>query len=291
MAKPYLFIVNPKSGNSSEREFSALLRLIDNEMKSAGLVSQSVVTESRGHANEIARTAVKNSNWAAVVAVGGDGTVNEVARALLHTNIPLGIIPSGSGNGLARHLHIPMNLRSALHRLTEGSLIRIDSAQINDTPFFCTSGIGFDAAVSHRFAASTERGFKNYVRYSVSVYQKYRPLKIRLDRRDASAFLLTFANASQFGNNAWIAPKASTNDGLLDLCHIHPFPDWYSPVLGTRLFAKTLDQSRYVSYRTFREITLSAEAPVLAHFDGEPLTIENSEIRVRCVPSSLTVIC
>ena len=291
MAKPFLFIVNPKSGDHSGRKLPELIRFIEEKMRDLGQVPQTIITESRGHATEIAATALKSNRWNAIVAAGGDGTVNEVARALVHSDTPLGILPLGSGNGLARHLHIPMNTGAALKRLVEGTPVRIDSARINDTPFFCTCGIGFDAAVSHRFASSAGRGLKNYIRYALEIYKEYRPIPVNLDQAILQIFLLTFANAGQFGNNAWIAPRASVNDGLLDLCLVPPFPEWYSMVFGARLFAKNLDQSQYISYRKLRKITVGIDAPVLAHFDGEPLTINSSEIHVECIPGSLNVIC
>lgn len=283
--------MNPKSGDYSGRKLPELIRFIEEKMRDLGQVPQTVITESGGHATEIAAAALKSNLWNAIVAAGGDGTINEVARAMLYSDTPLGILPLGSGNGLARHLHIPMNTGAALKRLVEGTPVRMDSARINEVPFFCTCGIGFDAAVSHRFASSSGRGLKNYIRYALEIYNEYQPIPINLDHENQQAFLLTFANAGQFGNNAWIAPHASVNDGLLDLCLVPPFPEWYGMVFGARLFAKNLDQSQYMLYRKFREITIGIDAPALAHFDGEPLTIDSNEIHVKCIPRSLTVIC
>ncbi|GAA4445764.1 YegS/Rv2252/BmrU family lipid kinase [Ravibacter arvi] len=292
MALPYLFIVNPKSGDSAGKNLSHLTDFLENRMRALGHVAQVVITEAKNHATEITRTAVNSSNWRAIVAVGGDGTINEVASALLHTPVPLGIIPSGSGNGLARHLQIPMHPEGAIKRLTEGTEVRIDSARINDIPFFCTSGIGFDAAVAHHFASSLDRGFKTYIRYSLDTYKKYLPVNVAFTGENLPTFLLTFANAGQFGNNAWIAPKASVTDGSLDLCHIRPFPDWYAMVLGARLFSKSLGQSQYATYSTFRDLTVHTDQlPVLAHADGEPVTIDTTRIQVRCLPKSLSVVC
>lgn len=289
MAKPLLFIVNPKSGTNGT-ELPALLQFIEDKMKELGYVCQTVVTEFKGHATQLASTAVKSGSWSAIVAVGGDGTINEVARAMLFQSTPMGIVPAGSGNGLARHLHIPVNTNSALHRLVEGTPVKIDSGLINDTPFFCTSGIGFDASVSHYFASSESRGLRGYIRFSLEAYKDYRPITVTIDDETLTAFLITFANAGQYGNNAWIAPKASVTDGILDLCYVQPFPDWYSMILGARLFAKTLDQSQYVSYRQFQCLRLTTTTPLPAHFDGEPLVVEG-EVIVRSVPGSLTVIC
>lgn len=291
MAKPFLFIVNPRSGDYSGRKLPELTGFIEEKMRDLGQVPQTVVTESGGHATEIAAAALKSDRWSAIVAAGGDGTINEVARTMLYSDTPLGILPLGSGNGLARHLHIPMSIAAALKRLVEGTPVRMDSARINGIPFFCTCGLGFDAAVSHRFASSSGRGLKNYVRYAFEIYKEYQPIPVNLDHENQQVFLLTFANAGQFGNNAWIAPHASINDGLLDLCLVPPFPEWYSMVFGARLFAKNLDQSQYMSYRKFSEITIGVDAPALAHFDGEPLTIDTSEIHIKCIPRSLTVIC
>lgn len=289
MAKPYLFIVNPKSGGNGT-DLPSLLQFIENKMQELGKVSQLVVTEYKGHATQLATTAARSSAWSAVVAVGGDGTINEVARAMLYQDTPMGIIPAGSGNGLARHLHIPINTTPAIQRLVEGTPVKIDSGLINDTPFFCTSGIGFDASVSHYFASSETRGLRGYIRFSLEAYKDYSPVKVALDGEETTAFLITFANAGQYGNNAWIAPKASVTDGSLDLCHVLPFPDWYSMILGARLFGKTLDQSQYVSYRKFQSIRLSTAIPLPAHYDGEPFTVEG-DVDIRCIPASLTVIC
>lgn len=291
LTKPILFIVNPTSGDSSRRSSPDLTDRIEGKMQSLGHVAQVMVTKGKGHAAEITRAAVKNTNWKAIVAVGGDGTVNEVGRNMLHSGIPLGIIPTGSGNGLARHLQIPINFESALHRIIEGSEVVIDSGLLNDFPFFCTSGIGFDAAVSHAFASSSERGLKSYVKYALDTYKEFAPFTVKMGDEATKVLMVTFANAGQFGNNAWIAPQASTTDGQLDLCQVSPFPLWYGMVFSTRLFAKTLVPSKYLTYRLFKELSIQVESPVLAHVDGEPLTLETERLSIRCIPKSLKVIC
>lgn len=291
MTRPYLFIVNPNSGDPARRNALTITEYIEKKMRSLGQVAQVIVTERKGHATEITKTALKNRDWKALVAVGGDGTVNEIARNMLYSDAPLGIIPAGSGNGLARHLQIPMNIDSAMMRLIEGSQITIDSGRLNELPFFCTAGIGFDAVVSHEFAHSSERGLKNYVKHSLEAFREFKPVPVKIDDEYLSYFLMTFANAGQFGNNAWIAPKASTTDGKLDLCQITPFPDWYSMILATQLFSKTLSDSRYIQYSQFQQLSVETQTPVLAHVDGEPVTLESPFLKISCAPKSLTVIC
>ncbi len=283
--------MNPKAGAQTGLSLTALTAFIEDKMASLDRVSQIMVTEGSSHACEITRNALHSDNWAAIVAVGGDGTVNEVARSLLYQQTPLGILPMGSGNGLARHLNIPMNTGAALVRLVEGTEIVMDSGLLNDFPFFCTAGLGFDAEVSHLFVNSSERGLKNYIRLSLEAYRNYQPRTYRVDGQPVEAFLLTLANAGQFGNNAWISPKASVTDGYLDLCHVKPFPEWYSMVLGARLFAKTLDDSDYYTHRLTKEVVIETDEPVLMHFDGEPLVAASNHIHIQVVAGSLRVIC
>jgi diacylglycerol kinase (ATP) len=289
--KAYLFIVNPRSGTRLGHGAEQIISIIENKIKLAGHQVTCVTTRHGGHATELVKEAVASSNrWTAIVAVGGDGTVNEVARGLLHSGTPLGIIPLGSGNGLARHLGIPLTVSGALSCILNGETLRMDSAEINGYPFFCTAGLGFDALVSHRFSQHSKRGLLSYAKISWDAYWAYRPFSFTRDHKKELAFSVCFANAGQFGNNAWIAPHANVTDGKLDLCHIKPFPKWMGVAYVWKMFTKRLTHSKYIAYERFTEATIQTETPSIVHFDGEPHQLISTEIRVRIIPQSLTVI-
>jgi diacylglycerol kinase (ATP) len=216
-----IFIINPISGRTTGGvDVPALLdQLLDNERFAPTVI----FTQYAGHATEIARQAAADG-VPVVCAVGGDGTVNEIARGLMGTGTALAILPKGSGNGLARHLGIPMNLPLAITMLNSGQSSAIDSCTINDRPFFCTAGIGFDAHVSSVFAASTKRGLQTYVQMVLREFFNFKPqlavLELNGLQLETNCFVVAFANASQYGNNAFIAPMADIRDGLLDVCLI-----------------------------------------------------------------------
>jgi diacylglycerol kinase (ATP) len=285
----FLFLVNPRSGTRLGREAHSMVSWLEHKAQKAGHRAKAVITQARGHATELAREAVMTQQWGTVVAVGGDGTVNEVARGLLHSPLALGILPLGSGNGLARHLGIPLTLSAALDRLFASRSTVIDSATLNGQPFFCVAGLGFDAYVGHLFGQQTKRGLDTYLRVSMQAYLDYLPQSIRMEGLETEVFSLSFANAGQFGNNAWVAPHADLTDGRLEVCKVLPFPKWYGTALTFQLFTKNLRPSTYVSYRSLPEITVETERPALVHYDGEPWQLDTSRIEVKIVPTSLRV--
>ena len=286
----YLFILNPKSGSSIGRDSNAVVDTIQAFATKYGNNANVVFTESRGHATELVREKLKLKNWKAIVAVGGDGTVNEVAAPLINQAVPLGILPLGSGNGLGRHLGLPLTLETSLTRLFEGSSITIDSAQLNDIPFFCTAGMGFDAYVGHLFSQQEQRGLSTYVSVSFKAFWDYKPQSFLLNGTETKAFSLTFANAGQFGNNAWIAPKADLQDGLLDICTIKPFPLWFGTNLAYQLFTKQMKQSEFIDYQNTTTATVETESAPMIHYDGEPLQLDTNIINIKINPKSLNVI-
>ena len=286
----YLFILNPKSGTSIGRDSNAVVDTIHLFAKKYGSTAEVVFTEARGHATELVREKLKLKNWKAIVAVGGDGTVNEVAAPLINQAVPLGILPLGSGNGLGRHLGLPLTLETSLTRLFEGSSITIDSAQLNDIPFFCTAGMGFDAYVGHLFSQQEQRGLSTYVSVSFKAFWDYKPQSFLLNGKETKAFSLTFANAGQFGNNAWIAPKADLQDGLLDICTIKPFPLWFGTNLAYQLFTKQMKQSEFIDYQNTTTAKVETESPPMIHYDGEPLQLDTNIINIKINPKSLNVI-
>jgi diacylglycerol kinase (ATP) len=287
---PYLFIINPSSGTTIGRSPEAVAAVIEHIGKNHDAPTQIVFTRRRGHATELVEEHLRARNWAAVVAVGGDGTVNEVAKGLVHQDVPLGILPLGSGNGLARHLGLPLTLQASVSRLFEGKPITIDSAELNGLPYFCTAGVGFDAHVGHRFGQQKKRGLATYVSVSLKSYWNYKAQKYRLNGEEVELFSLSFANAGQYGNNAWIAPLADIQDGLLDVCALKAFPLWFGPGFGYEMFTKKLKPSPYLSYQRVREFAVECSTPPIIHYDGEPLQLDTCRIEVKVIPMSLRVI-
>lgn len=289
MRDSFLFVINPNSGTTPGREAAQMAILLEQKAKEAGHEAHCVITEAQGHATELAAVASANKEFGTVVAVGGDGTVNEVARALLHSDVALGILPLGSGNGLARHLDIPLTLPAALDHLWKSVPTIIDSATLNFQPFFCVAGLGFDAHVSQLFGQQSQRGWDTYVKVSLKAYLDYLPQRLKIQEQDAEVFSLSFANAGQFGNNAWVAPHADLADGLLEVCTVVPFPKWFGTALAFQLFTKSLKTSTYVTYQSLKTLTVETERPALVHYDGEPWQLETNRIEVGIVPESLRI--
>ncbi|GAB3260681.1 diacylglycerol kinase family lipid kinase [Larkinella harenae] len=284
-----LAIVNPLSGTATVRHKEEWVNFLLKKAAEAGFTPEAVFTQRPGHATELAVEAVRKG-IRRVIVIGGDGTMNETARALLHTATALGIVPVGSGNGLARHLGLPLDPRTAIGRAINGRPVVIDSGRINDYPFFCTTGMGFDAYVAQAFARQPVRGLSTYIRTTYRALMTYQPDVYQVDNQDARLFSLTVANAGQFGNNAWIAPGANVADGLLDVCLLKPFPRSAAGLLVWRLFTKTLDQSDYLTVKPLRSLVVKGEKPLLIHIDGEPLQLATDTATVQVVPSSLLVI-
>lgn len=282
-------MINPRSGTSLGREADSMVSWLEQRAQEAGYRAKAVITQAPRHAIQLAREVTATHQFTTVVAVGGDGTVNEVAQGLLHSPISLGILPLGSGNGLARHLGIPLGLSAAVdHVLTSASKV-IDSATLNGQPFFCVAGLGFEAYVSQVFGQQPRRGLDTYLRVSMQAYLDYLPQRIQISGHETEVFSLSFANAGQFGNNAWVAPQADLADGLLEVCTVLPFPKWYGTALTFQLFTKNLKSSTYVSYQSLPEITVETERPALVHYDGEPWQLATNQIKVKVVPRSLRV--
>lgn len=280
------FVINPNSGLGTGKDVEQIITwLIPESVK-----YQFKNTSHPNHATELTKEAIE-AGADTVVAVGGDGTVNEVACGLINTNIALGVIPCGSGNGFARHLKIPMGTKAALKRILENKCRTIDSAEINGTPYFATAGLGFDAEVGWQFADFGKRGFISYMQVTTQTFFKFKPKKYHLiidgKKVETTAFLINFANAGQYGNNAWIAPSASLSDGLIDVCILKSFPIGHVPGILFRLFNKTLEQSKF--YEVIRAKEIEVIDPSKYHIDGEPMK-SDGRLHIRVVPSSLKVI-
>ncbi len=289
MRKKIAFIINPISGTIRKESLPDLIR---QELNAELFETEIVFTEYRGHGTILAKSLIEQK-FDYIVAVGGDGTVNEIAQALTHTNCSLGIIPIGSGNGLARHLGIPMNTRKAIQQLNQSEPIFIDYGIVNGKPFFCTCGTGFDAYVSTEFAKGHRRGIMSYIEKIITGYfsyksQNYHILGNGIDLQ-TKAFVLTFANASQWGNNAYIAPQASVQDGKLDISIMSNFPIIAIPTLALQLFTKTIDKDLFMTTLRSDEITLTRDESGPFHYDGEPYE-EGKEISIKTIPDGLKVL-
>ena len=279
--KKIKFVVNPISGTQSKE---LILNLLDEKIDKARYSWEVVYTERAGHAVEIAAKAAEEKTDI-VVAIGGDGTINEIARSLVHTDTALGIIPCGSGNGLARHLHIPMEPKRALEVLNEGCMDVIDYGKINGTDFFCTCGVGFDAFVSLKFAHAGKRGVLTYLEKTLQESLKYEPETYELETENGvskyKAFLIACGNASQYGNNAYIAPQATLNDGLLDVTILEPFTVLDVPSLSFQLFNKTIDQNSRIKTFRCQTLRIHRSKPGVVHFDGDPMMMgENVDVKI-----------
>ena len=231
-------------------------------------------TEYAGHASVLAKEA-REAGIDVVVAVGGDGTINEVARALTQSKTALGIIPCGSGNGLARHLMLPLNIKGALEVINNCEIHDLDYGIIDGHPFFCTCGMGFDAFISAKFAEAGKRGPITYAENILKEGLTYKSETYTLTLDDAEisykAFLVSCANASQYGNEAYIAPQASMKDGLIDVVIIEPFDIIEAPSISLEMFNKTLDKnSKIKSFKT-RKLHVHREQPGFIHYDGDPI--------------------
>ncbi|MFD1256277.1 diacylglycerol/lipid kinase family protein [Mucilaginibacter terrae] len=288
MKRKVLFVINPVAGGKSKDHVP---QLIQQHLNKEAIDATIVFTEEPGHAHWLAKDA--NKTYESIIAVGGDGTVNEVASAVVGTKAALGILPFGSGNGLSRFLSIPMDTARAIQNINKNHVELIDAGQMNGQWFFNMAGMGFDAHISQVFARQTTRGFITYFKAALQEIVSYKAQSYHLEidglTYDRDAFMLSFANSSQYGNNAHVSPKASVQDGLLDVCVIKPFPLYRFPEMGFRMFTKTADTSRFVEIIRGKDIKVTRKTAGPAHIDGEPQTLEAST-NVNIVPLSLRVI-
>lgn len=287
--KRILFIVNPISGHRDKRRFR---EQVANVLGFENITYEIVFTERAGHATALAEEAV--GDYDIVAAVGGDGTLNEVARGLVGTETVLAVIPCGSGNGLARCLHIPLNTDKALRLLTQGRIQRIDTGTVNGQLFLSVAGIGLDAQTAQDFAQDPRRGFITYAHYAVSNYLHPKPetVSITFDGREpitCSPMLITFANSNQFGYNAVIAPHASLQDGLLDTCILNRPPLPVVPDIVAKLMDGRIDKSRYLKEIQGAHITVERPAAGVVNIDGEPVMMD-ANLDIRIEPLNLKVL-
>jgi len=283
-----LFLINPISGIGKQH---VVENVIKKELNKDKIDVEIAYTQYAGHARELAKDAVGKFN--VVVAVGGDGTVNEVGSALVNTTTALAIIPTGSGNGLARFLDIPLRVSRAIQVINHMELRDIDTISVNGQVSLNVAGIGFDAFISHCFAKQKKRGPAAYVKLITREYSKYKSstYKITIDGKSFQlpAFMITCANSSQWGNNVHIAPQAKIDDGLIDVCIIKEFPMYEGPALLISILDQSLDQRRYDVITQAKQIVIECEEDLLGHLDGEPVKLgTTAQIEIR--PLSLRVV-
>lgn len=288
MKTKLLFIVNPIAGSGRKKNVTTLIDEIIDKKKFDYEIK---VWEKWSDVSEMVAQGISNG-VNVFAAVGGDGTVNEVAKLLIGSDKKLAIIPIGSGNGIARHLKIPINTRKALELINKEKYSLHDTGTVNSKPFIMCTGCGFDAHVAFLFSKSKKRGLNSYIKIIANEFSTYKPAiyDIKIDGKayKKDAFLISIANCSQFGNNAWIAPQANSSDGILNITLIKPFLPYVAPTLVRRLFLKTIHKSKYVETFTGKQIEIK-QPNNIAQFDGEVFESGN-ELSININPSSLYII-
>ncbi len=289
MKKKIRVIVNPKSGTSAKQKLPEKA----GDILSPDIFDVEVIyTEYAGHGCEIAKKAIEDK-VDYVIAVGGDGTVNEVARTLINTDITLGIIPLGSGNGLARDLHIPLNIKEALKIIKEENVITIDYGVANDRIFFCTCGMGFDALVSEQAAKAKKRGSFMYLKTMLETFIEQKPDAYEISCPEGTlideAFVVTCANAGQYGYNAFIAPNADLQDGKMNIILLKPLTVLDAPITGLQLLTKTIDKNKKMVQIITQEAVIKRRKAGPMHLDGDYIEA-GKEIHVKIIPQGLKVL-
>lgn len=291
MKRKLIFIVNPISGNHNKNNFP---NLVDNYIDKNKYEYDIVYTERTNHATELTMKAIEDG-FEYIAAVGGDGTINEVARCLIGKKQILIIVPLGSGNGLARHLELPFKPERLITEvINNGDVFKIDTATMNGVPFISIAGIGFDALIADYFSKDGNRGFRTYAKLVTEEYHNFKPKEYTLVLDNdktivCKPFFVTFANSSQFGYNAEISPKASVQDGLLDVC-IFKKPNIIEvPIVATYFITKQIDKSNFIDIYKAKKISVIREIEDVVNIDGEAVPM-CKDICVEINPLSLNIL-
>lgn len=282
-------IINPASGTSKKQN---LPHKIAEKFDAREFDVHIFITGYAGHGYEIAKKAIAEKATY-VIAVGGDGTVNEIASALVNSDVALGIIPMGSGNGLGRDLNIPIDFKKALDVITEENIIDIDYGKVNDKIFFCTCGMGFDAEVAAKSSGKKSRGSFMYFKNMLETFFQQKPERYEIScpkgTIEDEAFVVTCANASQYGYNAHIAPHADIQDGLMNIAILKPLTVLDIPQTSLQLFTKKIDENSKMIELITDKATIRREREGLIHIDGDPVKM-GKVINVEIVPLGLKVL-
>ena len=291
MKEKIVFIVNPISGHHDKSKFPSIVEtLIDKEKYDYTIL----FTEYGGHATELTKQAIAD-NYDIIVAVGGDGTINEVATSMIGASQTFAIVPFGSGNGLARHLHLPLKANKVITEvINKGVKSKIDTATMNGVPYISIAGVGFDAIIADYFAKDPKRGFKTYFKLITEKYFGFKPDKYQLvldDEKEIECYplFISFANSNQFGFNAAVSPHASLNDGLLDVC-IFKKPNVLQVLyVAERLMTQKIDKTRFVEIHKAKKIKVIREKEDYANIDGEAVMMPK-DVVVEINPESLNIL-
>ena len=288
MKQKIRFIINPKSGVGRKK---MIPKLIEDNLDLSSFDYDICYTEYRLHGKEIAAQSIIDG-FDIVCAVGGDGSVHEAGTALIGSKCKLAILPAGSGNGLARHLKIPMDISEAIRCINDNNAIKMDTVLVNDKSFLGVGGYGFDAVIAKKFETHTKRGLRGYIYLIVREFFKYNPINVSIDIdgkvKTLPVVLCTIANSSQFGNGFSISPNSDVTDGEIELCILKPFSIWSAPSIIWRLFRESSDKSRFTEIMPFKKAKLRLSRN-MAHYDGEPFEVKE-ELAISVVPESLNIL-
>ena len=288
MKQKIRFIINPKSGVGRKK---MIPKLIEDNLDLSSFDYDICYTEYRLHGKEIAAQSIIDG-FDIVCAVGGDGSVHEAGTALIGSKCKLAILPAGSGNGLARHLKIPMDISAAIRCINDNNAIKMDTVLVNDKSFLGVGGYGFDAVIAKKFETHTKRGLRGYIYLIVREFFKYNPINVSIDIdgkvKTLPVVLCTIANSSQFGNGFSISPNSDVTDGEIELCILKPFSIWSAPSIIWRFFRESSDKSRFTEIMPFKKAKLRLSRS-MAHYDGEPFEVKE-ELAISVVPESLNIL-
>ena len=286
--KKLLFIINPISGGKSKTKMAEIIR---HNLDTTKYDYELVYTKYARHGRLIVEE--KTDGFDAVVAVGGDGTINEIAEALSRKDIPMGIIPMGSGNGLARHLKIPLFPNKAVKVLNSFNIKRIDTATLNNRFFVSIAGIGFDSLIASEFEKTVGRGFVNYARLTTKEYFAYQEQEYHLTidgkKIKRSAALVTFANSNQFGFETKIAPNAIIDDGLIDVCIMKKPKLYEMPLMMAQIWSSAADRSELLEIIRGKHIVVEPNKVLYVNIDGESVEV-GEKIEVKIIPKNIKVL-
>jgi diacylglycerol kinase family enzyme len=282
------FIINPISGVGKKGYLPQLIEeCLDHDLFDYEIA----YTEYRQHGKVLAKQ-FSEEGIDIVCAVGGDGSVHEVGTALIGTTTKMAIIPAGSGNGLARHLNIPLGHKEAISCINNSKSIAMDTVLVNDKSFLGVGGYGFDAVIAQKFDTYHRRGLRGYISVIIREFFKYNPINVSIDLdgkiKSLPVVMCTVANSSQFGNGFTVSPKSDVTDGKIELFLLKPFSLWHLPSLVFRFFRKTGDKSRFTEVISFQNAKIKLSKKI-AHYDGEPMEVKN-ELNVSVIPHSLNIV-
>lgn len=288
MKKRIWFIINPISGVRRKDDIPALVReYLDHNQYDFEIQ----YTTHKGHGSELAKEA-RNLAIDIVCAVGGDGSVHEIGTSLIGSNVLLAIIPIGSGNGLARHMNIPLTIKKAIHCINDQHKITMDTILVNEQAFLGVGGYGFDALIAQKFEGSKRRGLVAYFKLILKEFFKYNPINISVDAngqiKKLPVMLCTLANTKQWGNGLVVSPNSDATDGKVELILLKPFSFWRLPVLAMQFLFRRSDKSALMEVISFDKATILVSEKI-AHYDGESMATKGV-LHVKVVPKSLQIL-